>query len=158
MKYICPLITVMDIDHSREFYEKVMNQKVKLDMGENVSFEGDFAIHLKSHFSDLIQPKSIKTGGNNFELYFEENDLDELVDRLMHNNVEFVHPLREQPWRQKVVRIYDPDQNIIEIGESMEHVAFRLFLEGLSEKRISEITYLPINQVKKAINDFSTEE
>jgi hypothetical protein len=32
--------------------------------------------------------------------------------------VEYVHPLREQPWRQRVVRFYDPDHHIIEVGES----------------------------------------
>jgi len=33
----------------------------------------------------------------------------------MENDILFVHELREQPWRQKVARFYDPDKNIIEI-------------------------------------------
>ena len=68
MKYICPLITVADIKKSLDFYEKVLEQKVKYDFGENVTFEGDFAIHLKTHFKGLIDDKEIKTECNNFEL------------------------------------------------------------------------------------------
>jgi uncharacterized membrane protein (UPF0127 family) len=33
--------------------------------------------------------------------------------------VKFIHELREQPWKQKIIRIYDPDNNILEIGEPM---------------------------------------
>jgi catechol 2,3-dioxygenase-like lactoylglutathione lyase family enzyme len=120
MKFICPLIAVKDIKTSREFYEKLLDQKVKFDFGENITFEGDFAIHLMSHFSNLIDNQEIKCGGNNFELYFEYDDVDKIVLKLKSASVVFVHEVREQPWRQKVVRFYDPDLNIIEIGESME--------------------------------------
>ena len=72
MKYICPLITVSDIKLSRDFYEKLLKQKVKYDFGENVTFYGDFAIHLQSHFKELIDNREIRQGGNNFELYFEQ--------------------------------------------------------------------------------------
>ena len=82
MKYICPLITVSDINRSRDFYENILNQKVKMDFGENVTYHGDFAIHLKSHFQNLIDGKEIQTGKTNFELYFEYDDLEELVNRL----------------------------------------------------------------------------
>jgi len=142
MKFICPLITVSDINRSRKFYVDLLNQKVKYDYGQNVTFEGDFAIHLQSHFKDLIDGKEIKTGGNNFELYFENDNIEQIVDSLKANNVCFVHPLREQPWRQRVVRFYDPDNNIIEIGESMEHLCLRLSDENLSIEEISVVTGL----------------
>jgi catechol 2,3-dioxygenase-like lactoylglutathione lyase family enzyme len=79
MKYICPLIVVDDIQRSRHFYEKVLGLTVKADFGENVTFEGDFAIHLKTHFQGLIDEKPITTGTNNFELYFEVNEPAEFV-------------------------------------------------------------------------------
>jgi catechol 2,3-dioxygenase-like lactoylglutathione lyase family enzyme len=132
MKFICPLITVSDIKRSREFYEKLLNQKVKFDFGENVTFHGDFAIHLQSHFQELIDNKEIRHGGNDFELYFEYDQVDEFVNLLKEHNVRFVHEVREQPWRQKVVRFYDPDKHIIEVGESLEYLSFRLNQEGLA--------------------------
>jgi catechol 2,3-dioxygenase-like lactoylglutathione lyase family enzyme len=156
MKFICALITVSDIQRSRTFYEGLLEQKVKMDFGENVTFHGDFAIHLKDHYKGLIGEHEIRTGGNNFELYFEYDDLDGMVARLKEHGVTFVHDLREQPWRQKVVRFYDPDEHIIEVGESMEHVAFRLMKEGLPVERISEITYMPIDYVNHSISKYTT--
>jgi extradiol dioxygenase family protein len=116
MKYICSLIVVEDINKSRKFYEEIMEQKVENDYGENVVFNG-FAIHLKSHFKNLIKNKEIKENAHHFELYFEHNDLENFIEKLKKNNVEFIHELEMQSWGQKVIRIYDLDNNIIEIGE-----------------------------------------
>lgn len=151
MKYICPLITVSDITRSRKFYEELLGQEVKMDFGENVTFHGDFAIHLKSHFNQLIGDHEIRSGGNNFELYFEHNDLDDLVEKLKTEGVGFVHELREQPWRQKVVRIYDPDNNMIEVGESLDHLCYRLYREGLDTEQIMKVTYMTMEFVDESI-------
>ena len=129
MRFICPLIVVNNIEISRSFYEQVLNQKVQYDFGENVSFESGFAIHLKSHFSDLINKNEndIIQKSNNFELYFEEEDLDSFLQKLKDiDPVEYVHVLKEQPWGQRVIRFYDPDMHIVEVGEPMESVAKRL--------------------------------
>jgi predicted enzyme related to lactoylglutathione lyase len=155
MKYICSLITVSDIKSSRVFYENLLNQKVKFDFGENITFHGDFAIHLQSHFKGLIDNKEIISGGNNFELYFEFDNIEQVVKTLKDNNVSLVHDIREQPWRQKVVRFYDPDKNIIEIGESLEYLAFRLKNEGLSVEQISKITNMPIDFVNESITKYN---
>ena len=84
MKFICPLIVVDDINASRRFYENVLNQKVKHDFGENIAFEGGFSIHLKSHFFELLDlsPDKITKKSNNSELYFEEDDLDTIIEKL----------------------------------------------------------------------------
>ena len=151
MKYICPLITVSDIKKSRDFYENLLDQKVKYDFGENVTFEGDFAIHEKTHFRKLIDNKEIKSESNNFELYFEHDDIQEIEKKLIAEKIDFVHKTREQPWRQRVIRFYDLDKNIIEIGVSMEFLAFRLFKQDNSIKEISEIISMPTDFVKAAI-------
>jgi catechol 2,3-dioxygenase-like lactoylglutathione lyase family enzyme len=157
MKFICTLLTVSDIEKSKHFYETVLGQKLKTDFGENISFEGDFALHLRSHFQELIDNKKTERGANDVELYFEDDEVDLIVKKLKENKVQFVHELREQPWRQKVVRFYDPDKYIIEIGESMEHVAYRLHLEGKNNEEIAKITYLPIEVVKISIQKYTQE-
>jgi predicted enzyme related to lactoylglutathione lyase len=151
MKFICSLITVENISNSKLFYEDVMKQKIKYDFGENVLFEGGFAIHLKSHYSKLINHKPIISASNNFELYFEFDDVDFFVKELKNNKIEFIHEIKEQPWRQKVVRFYDPDKNIIEVGESLEFLSFRLSKEGKSVENISKIIGLPIDFVIESI-------
>lgn len=153
MKYICPLLVVSNLKRSRDFYEQLLRQKVKADFGENITFEGDFSLHLKKHYSSLIEDKEITFGGNNTELYFEYDDVVGIAEELSANGVEFVHPLREQPWRQKVVRFYDPDMHIIEIGESMENLCLSLLREGKTEEEVSRITYMPIELVQSISKD-----
>lgn len=155
MKYICPLITVSDLERSRYFYEKVLNQKVKYDFGESITFYGDFSIHVESHYHQLINQHKIKYGGNNFELYFEENNIEEIEKHLKQNCVEFLHETREQPWRQKVIRIYDPDQNIIEIGESLGYLAYRLSKESLTEDNIAHTINMNVDFVRSSIQSFN---
>jgi len=152
MKFICPLLAVNDIEISKKFYENVLDQKVQYDFGENVSFEGGFAIHLKSHFSNLI---SISEGNiiqksNNSELYFEEEDLDSFLQKLsVLDSIQYIHGLKEQPWGQRVIRLYDPDMHIIEVGEPMESVVKRLLNEGLSVEETSKRTLMPEEFVKQ---------
>ena len=154
MKYVCPLITVSDMKLARDFYETLLGQKVKYDFGESVTFHGDFAIHLQTHYKNLIDNREIKSGGNNFELYFESDTIELIVENLKKSKILFVHELREQPWRQKVVRFYDLDKNIIEVGETLEHLSFRLRKEGLSFEQISEITNMPIDFVIDSIEKY----
>jgi len=154
MKFVCPLIVVEDLARSRHLYEDVLGLKVIADFGENLSFEGPFAIHLKSHFSELIDGKKIIKGSNSSEIYFEHDELEILAEKLRAEGLEFVHEIREQPWRQKVMRVYDYDKNMLEIGESMEHTAFRLAEEGMIYKEIAATLYLSTEQVLKAIKKY----
>ncbi len=155
MKYICSLIVVEDIEKARHLYEAVLKQQVVEDYGQNIVFAGSFAIHKKEHFRGLIDNKPVIAGSNNFELYFEEDDLPAAEAALKACGLEFVHEVREQPWRQQVLRCYDYDKNIIEIGEKMEHTAYRLSLENLSIEEIARTTYLSEDAVKAAISLYS---
>jgi len=136
---------------SRNFYENILGQTVETDFGANVGF-GGFAIHLQPHFKALIDNKEVVSGGNNFELYFEYDDIEQIVAKLKAENIEFVHELREQPWKQFVVRFYDPDKNIIEIGETMEHLILRLFQQNHSAAEISKMTGLDMKFIEKTIS------
>lgn len=49
----------------------------------------------------------------------------------------------------------DYDGNLIEIGETMEHVAYRLHREGCSPEEISRINYLASDVVQGAIKKYS---
>ena len=154
IEFVCPVITVADLKRSRNFYEKILEQEVEFDFGENISF-GEFAIHSQPHFKMLIGNKEITGGGNNFELYFEYDNVEQICEKLKAENVEFVHELREQPWKQLVVRFYDPDKNIVEIGESMEHLILRLHQQNYSPDEISEMTGLVKEFIENIILEFN---
>jgi len=153
IKFVCPVITVADMKVSRNFYENILGQTVVADYGENVSFGGGFAIHLQPHFKMLIGNKEIISDANNFELYFEYDNLEQIYERLKAEKVEFIHELREEPWKQWVIRFYDPDKNIIDIGESMEHLVLRLYQQSNSADEIFKMTGLDKEFIEKTISN-----
>lgn len=155
MKYICSLIVVSDIKRSRYLYETILEQKVKDDFGENVSFHGGFAIHEKTHFQKLLNNNLVISKSNSSELYFEEEKIEKIVAKIKKENLEFVHEIIEQPWKQKVVRFYDYDKNLIEIGEPLEYTAYRLYQQDYAIDEICRITYLNETSVKSALKQYS---
>ena len=154
MRFVCPLIVVRDMEVSRAFYEEVLGQKVGYDLGENVSFEGGFAIHLRSHFSGLvgIRESDVVSGSHNAELYFEEDDLDAFLERLKGmDSVKYVHGVIEQPWGQRAIRLYDPDLHIVEVGEPMESVARRFLGRGFSVEETARRISTPEEFVRQCV-------
>ncbi len=140
LKFDGPLIVVNDMARSRHFYEQLLGQKVKFDFGPNVPFEG-FSIHLKSHFQSLLGDVTqfpVTQKANWGELYFETDDLEPDYHRLSAAGIEFIHPICEQPWGQRVMRFYDPDGHIVEIGETMQAVVWRFYEQGFSIDSIIE--------------------
>jgi len=153
IKFVCSLITVSDMNRSVKFYADLLEQKVLYDFGENVMFEGGFALHLRSHYQSLIGKRQIHHGGNNFELYFETEEIDRLCEKLKCNHIDMIHDVTQQPWHQRVMRFYDPDHNIIEMGEPMSLTCKRLQSEGLSMDEICQATGMALHIVREYLED-----
>jgi catechol 2,3-dioxygenase-like lactoylglutathione lyase family enzyme len=153
MKFNCPLIVVRDLARSRKFYEEVLGQEVILDFGENITFNGNFSLQtLDSWQTFICKPESdIAFGSNSFELYFEEDCFDEFLSKLSVYSIEYIHSLVQYPWGQRVLRFYDPDRHIIEVGESMACVVRRFYDQGLSIDDISARTQHPVEFVKNCL-------
>jgi len=49
---------------------------------------------------------------------------------------------------KKVIRLYDPDRHIIEVGESMAGVVRRLIADGLTVEQTAARTQHPVEFVK----------
>jgi catechol 2,3-dioxygenase-like lactoylglutathione lyase family enzyme len=145
------VIFVQDMAVSRRFYEDLLGQEVDMDFGPNVGFKGGFALWQVDHAFQMIHEHAPENTGplgrQNLELYFEAAELGAASDRFSAAGVEFVHPLREQPWGQRAFRIYDPDGHIVEVGEPMPAVILRLLGEGLSAEAVAEKTGMPLEIV-----------
>ena len=151
MKYCGTLISVSDMAKSKDFYEKVMEQKIMMDLGVHVSFEN--GLSLQSNYEELVGEKlEMRPKPDNFQLYFEVEDLDRWEARLRSTEgIEFLHGSKEYPWGQRVVRFYDYDKYIVEVSESMESVARRYLAQGLTVEETAERTMFPIEFVKKLV-------
>ena len=65
--------------------------------------------------------------------------------------IEYVHPVMEHEWGQRVIRFYDPDYHIIEVGESMKLVCHRFLDSGMTKEQVAERMGVPL----KAVNIFA---
>ena len=156
IKFICALIVVDEIAPSRHFYEDLLDQTVKFDFGENVTFEGDFSIHQRAHYQQLLgaEPQyPVMKKPHNAELYFETDEIELIDQRLQQAGIEYVHAMLEQPWGQRVLRVYDPDGHIVEIGEPMEVVVWRFHQQGLALEQITEKSSMPREFVEYVIQE-----
>lgn len=111
-----------------------------------------FALQTRESWAEFIgQPvEAIQFGGKNFELYFEEPDFDHFYQHLQtFPDLCYATPLKEYPWGQRVVRFYDPDRHIIEVGESMKTVVCRFLSQGMSLEEAAQRSQYPLAFVKR---------
>ncbi|WNX86659.1 glyoxalase/bleomycin resistance/dioxygenase family protein [Agathobaculum sp. NTUH-O15-33] len=149
MRYELPLLAVRDVEVSKRFYEELFDQQVTLDLGRNVTLSGGFALQQDFDWLVGIPKSTILHQSNNMELYFEVDDFDAFLDRLTsHPDVDLVHPAKKYEWQQRVVRLYDPDWHMIEVGESMAVIARRYLDEGHSVEQTAEIIQHPVEFVE----------
>ena len=153
MKFKNPMLIVTDIDRSVAFYRKVFGLRVIMDFGANKTLTGGLALQTLETWQEFIGTDNIVFGNNNFELYFEEDDFDAFIERLKEYDVEYVHPVKTNSWGQRVVRIYDPDKHIIEIGENLKVVCKRFLDSGMTAKQVAEKMDVPIKFVNSLIKN-----
>ena len=148
MKMKNPLLVVTDIDKSVAFYKKVLGLRVVMDFGANKTLTGGLALQTLESWQEFIGTDEVSFGGNSSEVYFEEDDFDKFADRLKACEVEYVHPVKEHAWGQRVVRIYDPDRHIIEVGENLKTVCKRFLNSGMTPEQAAERMDVPLKFVK----------
>ncbi len=117
------LLVVKDIEASKKFYHDLFGLQVVTDFGRNVILTEGLVLQERQLWEEFVD-KEVILGGNAMELYFEDTDLDVFAEKLEASPYEivYVNRLMEHDWGQRVIRFYDPDMHLIEIGESIEYV------------------------------------
>lgn len=154
MKFSGPLIVVSDMKKSKLFYSEVLGLDVVLDFGANVTLTGGIVLQTKDSWTGLIHKSKneIFFGGNDSELYFEEDDFDNFILKLRQiPDICYVHPVIEHSWGQRVVRFYDPDKHIIEVGENLNKVVRKFLNKGMSVENIATKMDVSIDYVKSCL-------
>ena len=114
------LIVVKDIEKSRKFYHDLFGIELVHDNDGNMILTEGLVLQdeniWKSFLGRGIIPKS-----NSCELYFEEQDIESFVEKLerLYPGVKYVNRLMTHSWGQRVIRFYDLDGNLIEVGTPM---------------------------------------
>lgn len=151
MKLQNPMLVVTDIDKSVEFYNKILGLRVISDFGANKTLTGGLALQTLDSWKEFIDTDDITFCSNSFELYFEENDFDDFITKLEKCNVEYVHPVKEHSWGQRVVRFYDPDKHIIEVGENIKVVCNRFINSGMTVEEVAKRMDVPVKFVNACL-------
>ncbi|MDR2698399.1 MAG: VOC family protein [Candidatus Methanoplasma sp.] len=154
MRYGGVLLSVSSVKASRKFYEDLLGLEVYQDYGRNISF--DCGLSLQEDFDWLakIPKERILREPNNMELFFEEEDLDGFVKKLeRYPGILYVHDMAEYPWGQRVIRFYDPDGHILEVGEDMRVVVGRFLGSGMSMEDASKRMGVSVTDLEKILSD-----
>lgn len=116
MKLKNVLITVSDMEKSKTFYKELFGLDVILDQGDNVILTEGLVLQDRRIWKEFLK-KDVVAYNHASELYFEESNIDEFVDKLnrYYEPVQFINCLEKNSWGT-VVRFYDPDGNMIEVG------------------------------------------
>ena len=117
MKLKNVLIVVKDIEKARRFYHDLFSLELILDNDGNMILTEGLVLQEKKYWTEFLG-REIIPENNSSELYFEESDLEGFVEKLerYYPEVKYVNRLMTHSWGQKVIRFYDPDGNLIEVG------------------------------------------
>ena len=121
MKLKSILIVVKDIEKSRQFYHDLFDIDLVLDNDGNMILTEGLVLQDERIWKNFLG-KDIVSKSNSCELYFEEQDIEAFIEKLerMYPNTEYVNRLMTHSWGQRVVRFYDLDGNLIEVGTPID--------------------------------------
>ncbi|HOO32968.1 MAG TPA: VOC family protein [Thermotogota bacterium] len=158
MKFHSPMIIVNNIESSKRFYHDILYEEIVQDLGNYVVFAGGFSMMTREQWNAFTN--DAPAGGNDghcFELYFEEDDLDDFVKRIEENaDIKQFTEFQEATWGQRTIRFLDPDEHVIEVSESMEAVVIRLLSSGMTARAASEKSMMPMAFVERCADRLDT--
>ena len=114
------LIVVKDIEKSKKFYHDLFGLETVIDNDGNMVLTEGLVLQDEKIWRDFLG-RDIIPESNSCELYFEERNIEAFILKLekLYPSVKYVNRLMTHSWGQKVIRFYDPDGNLIEVGTPM---------------------------------------
>ena len=114
------LIVVKDIEQSKKFYHDLFGLDTVLDSDGNMILTEGLVLQDEKIWKTFLG-KEIIPESNSCELYFEERDIEAFAEKLekLYPSIQYVNRLMTHSWGQKVIRFYDLDGNLIEVGTPM---------------------------------------
>ena len=121
MKLRNVLIVVRDIERSRKYYHDLFGLETVLDNDGNMILSEGLVLQDAKIWENFLE-KDIIPRNNASELYFEERNIEGFIQKLeeLYPDTDYVNRLMTHSWGQRVVRFYDPDGNLIEVGTPMD--------------------------------------
>lgn len=114
------LLVVKNVEKSRQFYHDLFGLELVLDNDGNMILTEGLVLQDEKIWREFLG-REVLPQNNACELYFEEADIEAFVQKLetLYPSIVYVNRLITHSWGQKVVRFYDFDGNLIEVGTPM---------------------------------------
>lgn len=114
------LIVVKDIEKSKQFYHDLFGLDMILDNDGNMILTEGLVLQDEKIWKNFLG-KDIIPQNNSCELYFEEPNIEAFIEKLeiLYPSIQYVNRLMTHSWGQRVIRFYDLDGNLIEVGTPM---------------------------------------
>lgn len=149
-----PILITDKLEELKKFYIEQLGLEIDMDFGPCVSLKCGLSLWQLSPEHKIAKKLSRqyhKDGNKNFELSFETDDFENVVMELRKYNPVLLHDVELETWGQKTIRFFDPENNLIEIGETLPGFVKRMYKEEKSVDEIVEITSIDKNMVLEII-------
>lgn len=155
LKNCTSVLFVKRATKSRDFFVNVLGMNVAMSNGDlNFFFKEGFAIWQVATDNEI--PKRLgydvitdRNAANRFELCFETEDIDDVYKLLKKNGISFLHEINTEIWGQRTIRFFDPDNHLIEVGESMQVFLKRVYDEEKQDiEATSRRTFTPVEAIR----------
>lgn len=113
------VIVVKDVERSKQFYKELFGLDVILDQEGNVILTEGLVLQEAKVWEQAIG-QDVVWKNHASELYFEETDLELFLEKLQkyEREIKILSLPEAAEGARRAVRLYDPDGNMIEVGEA----------------------------------------
>ncbi len=113
------VIVVKDIESSKQFYKELFGLDVILDQEGNAILTEGLVLQESKVWEETLGQKVVWKNHAS-ELYFEETDLELFLEKLQkyEREIKILSLPEAVEGARRAVRLYDPDGNMIEVGEA----------------------------------------
>ena len=123
------------------------------DYGRNIAFTCGLALQQDFDWLVGLPKECVLKKANNAGIVFEEQDFDSFLNKLKeYPDIEYLGEVIEHSWGQRVIRFYDLDGHIIEVGEDMKMVIKRFLASGMTMEEVSVKMDVSIEGLTKLLN------
>lgn len=111
------LIVVKDIERSKKYYHDLFGLEMIVNNDGNMILTEGLVLQDEGIWKSFVN-SDVSYRNNSCELYFEESDIEAFAKKLetLYPQTEYVNRLMTHSWGQQVIRFYDLDGNLIEVG------------------------------------------
>lgn len=113
------VIVVKDVERSKQFYKELFGLDVILDQEGNVILTEGLVLQEAKVWEQAIG-QDVVWKNHASKLYFEETDLELFLEKLQkyEREIQILSWPEAAEGARRAVRLYDPDGNMIEVGEA----------------------------------------